>query len=554
MEKTIVEYFYENEKKWADRPFLHQPFGDKWETYTWAKVGEMARRLATWLRQKCPKEKAHVSIVSSNCTEWTICEIGIYMAGFINAPLYNNLSGSQIEEVIAIGDIDILLMGKVVGWESMKKGIPEGMPIGKFPQYEGHPVLDIGTTWDEIMACEPLQEKYIPSMDDLWSIIFTSGTTGTPKGVTFTNRKVQALLDSPHWDYWFKTDRKNGTNRMFSYLPANHIAARTTVLASIAFGGDVFHVESLETFTQNLKDAKPSSFFAVPRIWTKFKQGILSKLPQEQLDAMLADPKTKAVISQQLKAGFGLENAKLVITGAAPMSAYDIAWWENASFPFSEAYGQTENFGVATYAPVGKMKSGTVGIAHDFIKLKIDPDTSELLIQTPFIMDGYYKNEAKTNETIKDGWLHTGDTGRIDAEGYLTITGRINDTFKTEKGQFIVPLKIENDYCSNGDIEQLCLMGRGMPHPIMLIVPSENGAAKSKEDLANSLHDTMVTVNKDLPNYTRVGTVVIAKEPFTIENGLMTPTMKIKRNKMSEKYGGEQLRTYCEDEQRIIWE
>jgi len=108
--------------------------------------------------------------------------------------------------VIDIGDVDVLLMGKVVGWESMKKGIPEGMPLGKFPQYEGHPVLDRGTTWNEIMTCEPLQESYIPNMDDLWSIIFTSGTTGTPKGVTFSNRKVQALLDSPHWDYWFKTD------------------------------------------------------------------------------------------------------------------------------------------------------------------------------------------------------------------------------------------------------------------------------------------------------------------------------------------------------------
>jgi len=174
-------------------------------------------------------------------------------------------------------------------------------------------------------------------------------------------------------------------------------------------------------------------------------------------------------------------------------------------------------------------------------------------MKSPLIMDGYYKDAEKTAATIQDGWLYTGDAAKIDEDGYLYITGRVKDTFKTEKGQFIVPLKIENGYSANPDIEQLCLLGLGMPHPIMAIVPSEIGAAKSKAALEESLRDTMETVNKDLPNYTRVGTLLISKEPFTIENGLLTPTLKIKRFNLNEKYAGV-LRGYCEDTRKIIWE
>ena len=218
MTKTLIEYFYDKEKNWADRPYLHQPFGDNWETYTWAEVGNMARRLATWLKQQCPKEKAHISIVSRNCREWAIADIAIQMAGFISVPFYANLNGRQLAEVIDLGDVDLLLFGKVDGWEDMKTGIPEGMPVGKFPHYKNTPVIDIGTDWASIMECSPLQENFVPQPDDIWSIIFTSGTTGTPKGAFFRQSKVGLVADYPHFDYWLKV-QKDGNNRFFSFLP-----------------------------------------------------------------------------------------------------------------------------------------------------------------------------------------------------------------------------------------------------------------------------------------------------------------------------------------------
>ena len=552
MTKTLIEYFYDKEKNWADRPYLHQPFGDNWETYTWAEVGNMARRLATWLKQQCPKEKAHISIVSRNCREWAIADIAIQMAGFISVPFYANLNGRQLAEVIDLGDVDLLLFGKVDGWEDMKTGIPEGMPVGKFPHYKNTPVIDIGTDWASIMECSPLQENFVPQPDDIWSIIFTSGTTGTPKGAFFRQSKVGLVADYPHFDYWLKV-QKDGNNRFFSFLPLNHIAERQILVASMGRGAEVFFTESLETFVKNLQDAKPTTFFAVPRIWTKFKQGILAKMPQKKLDTLLKIPIINGIVKKKLKAGLGLDQARVVLTGAAPMSVHDVAWWLKAGFPLSDAYGQTENFALCSYSPVGKLKPGSVGIANEGIEMKIDPESQELLVKTPAVMDGYYKDEEKTNETIRDGWLHTGDAARIDEDGYLYITGRVKDTFKTEKGQFIVPSKIENYYGANEDIEQMCLLGLGMPHPIMVVFPSEIGAAKSKEALESSLENTMITVNKTLQKYTQVGTIIIAKEPFSVENGLLTPTLKVKRFNMNAKYA-DVLRDYCEDEKKIIWE
>ena len=277
MKKSLIEYFYGYEKERANRPFLHQPFGDTWETYTWAEVGDKARRLATWLKKQTSKDKAHVSIVSKNCREWIIADLATMMAGFISVPFYANLKGEQLKEVIELGDVDILLFGRVEGWNDMKTGIPEGIKIGKFPAYKGFPKIDVGTDWDTIMTEAPLKGNPTPKMEDMWSIIFTSGTTGTPKGAFFTHDKLVKSINLPATSYWFMMDEKL-EHRFFSYLPLNHLAERTIEIMTFRFGAEMFFVESLETFAQNLKDAKPTLFFAVPRIWTKFQMGVLSKM------------------------------------------------------------------------------------------------------------------------------------------------------------------------------------------------------------------------------------------------------------------------------------
>lgn len=169
---------------------------------------------------------------------------------------------------------------------------------------------------------------------------------------------------------------------------------------SIRFGINISFVENLDTFAQNLKDTKPTLFLAVPRIWTKFKQGILSKMPQNKLDTLLRIPFVNSFIKKKLKAALGLEKARICITGAAPMTAHDKAWWVKLGIPLSEAYGQTESFGYGTYAPVGGIKPDKLGKAHEGFELKIDADTNEILFKLPMVMNGYYRDPEKTAETI----------------------------------------------------------------------------------------------------------------------------------------------------------
>jgi len=529
--------FYANEEKLANKPFLKQPFGDKWEVYTWAEVGQMARKLATGLKSLGLKDKAHIGLVSKNCREWIIADIAIMMAGYVSVPFYPTLTADQISEVLKIGDVDAIFVGKIEVWDDMKAGIPEDMPMIRFPHYEGNVKIERGHDWNEFLnAHEPMQGRPSPDLDDIWTIVFTSGTTGTPKGVVQTYRTLDSTSIIMEHENTLEVSHE-GDNHFFSYLPLNHIAERVVVETSaLTYGGDISFTQDLAHFAQNLKDTRPTLFFAVPRIWTKFQMGVLSKMPQKKLNMMLKIPIVSGMVKKKLLAGLGLDRARATLTGAAPMSEAQKDWYRSIGLYIFEGYGMTENCAISTTLSGKDIKPGSVGKARYGSEIKIDPETNEILFKAPWNMIGYYKSPEKTAETLKDGWLHTGDEGRLDEDGYLYITGRVKDTFKTSKGKFIVPAPIEWEFGHNSDIEQICIVGLGCPQPMALIVPSEMGAAKPKAELKASLEKTLKEVNTKMPNYRKVSTIVITKDIWGVENGLLTPTLKVKRNVMNQRY------------------
>jgi len=554
MGETIIQYFYKQEAAKGNSPFLHQPFGDTWETYTWAEVGQMARKIAAHLNTKNLKPKSHIGLVSKNCREWIIADLAIMMTGHISVPFFPTLTGDQISEVLKLGDVDLLFVGKTEVWDDMGKGVPADMPVITFPHYEGNSKIDRGEEWNDILAkTEPLQGFPSPSIDDLWTIVFTSGTTGTPKGVMLNYSAPYSLLKSTE-EYNALELSKTGENRFFSFLPLNHIAERAIVEnSSLTYGGEIFFTENLAQFGKNLAHAKPTVFFAVPRIWTKFMLSILEKMPQKKMDTMLKIPFVSSMVKKKIIRGLGLQNSRCNVSGAAPIPQSTKDWFRKLGIPIAEGYGMSENCAACTFMKVDEEKPGSVGKPQGGVELKIDAETQEILMKGDFVMTGYYKSPEKTAETIQDGWLHTGDQGRIDEDGYLFITGRVKDTFKTSKGKFIVPAKIEEKFSENSDIEQMCLLGLGVPQPVLTVVPSEMGLAKSKEELSESLCATLDAANKDLPNYQRVSTIVVAKEPFSIEGGTLTPTLKVKRSKVNEKYR-ERLLADCECADKIVFE
>ena len=528
--------FYELENLHRDKTFLRQPFGDSWEEYSYGQVGTYARKLATGLKSLGLRENAHIGLISKNCREWVIADLAIMMAGFISVPFFANLTSKELKNLIDFGDVDLLIVGKVEDWENQKKGVPKGLPIISFPHYNGFSTVKEGYQWlDFINKHEPLERCHQPKLEDTWTIIFTSGTTGDPKGVVLNylaldKTKVIHSQSNP------LNVNFNGNNQFISYLPLNHIAERVVIEhTALRYGGEISFVENLESFVKNLQSVKPSIFFGVPRVYSKFQIGILEKVPQKKLNVFLKIPILSSIIKKKLKKGLGLINANAIASGAAPLPENLRSWFRKIGIDIINGYGMTENCAITSQL-FEFDRPGSVGKAAAEVEIKIDSNNSEILMKGPFLMKEYYKLPDLTKKTIKNGWLHTGDQGVIDKDGYLYVTGRVKDLFKTTKGKYIEPLVLESHFADISEFEQVCIVGLGLDQPICLGVLSDIGKEKSKEEIKDLMSSHLEKTNSKLPGYQKISTFVVVKDAWTVESGLTTPTMKIKRNQIDKYY------------------
>ena len=542
--------FYEWEKQLKDKPYLKQPFGDEWEEYTWGEVGNMARRLATGLKSLNLREGAHIGIYSKNCREWIISDLAIVMAGYVSVPFFPSLNGKELAYIMDYGDVDALFIGKIETWDQIKDDLPEGMPLIKFPHYDGCSNVTKGHEWFEFIdSHEPMQNPNKPKLSDLWTIIFTSGTTGNAKGVMLTYQAIDGIkvvLDDPNNPLGIKHD---GNNDFISYLPLNHIFERVVIeWCSFRYGGTISFVESLDTFAKNLKAVQPHVFAAAPRVWTKLQLGLLTKFPQKKLDKLLKIPLFSSLLKKLIKKGLGFSKARIVVSGSAPMPVELIEWFRKVGVYITNGYGMTENCAIGRDFE----KLHTVGQPQKGVELKIDQETGEILMKGPFIMKGYYKNDELTNTTLRGGWLHTGDKGFLDEDNYLHITGRVADSFKTSKGEYIEPLTLEQYFVNINEIEEVCVVGLGIAQPLCLIQLSEIGKNTSREVISKMLTDRLSEVNSDLVNYKKISTLIIVKDEWTQQNGIVGPTQKLKRGAIEDKYSKDYLNWHNFNEEVIF--
>ena len=550
---TLIDYFYKWEQSKADTVFLRQPIDDAFVEFTWAEAGRQARILATYLDSLGLPPRSNVGLISKNCAHWIIADLAILISGHVSVPFYPTLTGPQLRQVLEHSQCQVLFVGKLDGWDAVKGSVPAEVHKIAFPSYlPALPSVDSeAAQWNGILAAySPMPGNSRPDLNDVFTIIYTSGTTGNPKGVMLTYDSVAEVMR--------KTQRQMRYDlvetRFFSYLPLCHIAERNVVEATgIATGGTIYFAESLESFAKNLAVARPTHFLAVPRIWTKFQMAILAKMPQKKLDRLLRIPIVSGMVKRKIRQGLGLDDAKLIITGAAPMPTALIQWFRRLGISIQEAYGMTENLGAVSMMPADNIKDGTVGRINEGMQIRTDPQTGEVQTKSRWNMLGYYREPALTAVTIKDGWLYTGDVGEVDSDGFLRITGRVKEMYKSPKGEYIAPAQIEFGFAGNNHIEQVCVTGQQLPQPIALIVLSETARHTDRQTVAQGLQQTLDALNERVHNYERVRKLIVMKEPWTVENDLMTPTMKMKRNVIDARYST-QYEPWFGREEVIVWE
>jgi long-chain acyl-CoA synthetase len=548
---TPLEMLYKWSEQVPDRTFLHQPINGQYTRYTWSQVNDKARRLASALLAQGLVKGDRVAVLSKNCAEWFISDFAIQLAGLISVPLYPTQTPDALEYVLKHSASKAIIIGKLDNAQAMEPGIPEGIIRIGMP-YDID--LRIDQHWDKLLnSVEPITACPIHPMDDLMTIIYTSGTTGNPKGVMHTYKTFSFGAQNA-----VKLLNINKDDRYLSFLPLSHIAERFMVLGCSIYGcSNVFFAESLETFSENLQAARPTLFFAVPRLWQKFQQKINSQLPQKKLDFLLRIPLINKIIQNKIKKGMGLDQARILISGASPIPLSLLKWYADIGIEINEGYGMTENlaYGPSFNLP-GAVKIGSVGsiTAMPYSETRITAE-GEIITRSPALMTGYYLEPEKTAEAIRDGWFHTGDKGEIDSEGFLNITGRIKDAFKTSKGKFIQPNKIESLLQHSPLIEQACVLGSGAPQPIGLIELSEAGQALAREDrdaVEASLKETFKEVNETLEHHEVLDRLFIMADAWTPEDGSVTPTMKIKRNVIEKRYSA-LCEKHSNNKANVIW-
>ena len=551
-EKLALQRLYHWEREAPGRVVLTQPQGGGvLRDFTWGEAIGEVRRMAAHLRSLGLGPGSRIGLLSKNCAHWLFADFAIWMAGYVSVPLYPTLASTTIRHILEHSEARLLFVGKLDGWEAMRPGVPEGLPCVALPLA---PPNDY-PKWDAIVAATaPLKDSPVREGDELSTIMYTSGTTGVPKGVMHSFATFAWALGTG-----LKRVPLGSDARMLSYLPLAHVAERVLIEhALLATGMHVFFAESLDTFTADMQRARPTVFFSVPRLWVKFQQAVDAKMPPAKLRRLLKIPIVGRLVANKVLRALGLDACRFAAGGAAPMPPELLRWYERLGLPITEVYGMTENCGVSHATLPGLPRPGTVGLPYEGIGSRIDATTGEIQMKSPGLMLGYYKEPGLTREAIgADGWLHTGDKGELDGEGNLRITGRVKDMFKTSKGKYVAPAPIEDRLVMNGALEACVVTGANLGQPLGIVVLNADAAKRSaapggRADLETSLAAHLTKVNEALDPHERLDCLVVVAEPWSVENGFITPTFKVKRNRIEEAYGA-QFERWIAVHRPVVW-
>lgn len=586
---TLPRYFWRKVKERGAKVAMREKDLGIWNSVTWTQYGENAKHAGLGFAALGVKRGEVVSLISEGNPQWLYADLGCQGIGGVTNGIYTTDSAKQVEYIVNDSKTVVYVaendeqLDKILEVRercpSLRKIVVidmEGLSDFRDPMVISFDqLLALGRDFEKGHSTFWDEQLRIGKPEDLAILIYTSGTTGAPKGAMISHRNLVFQMENAG-----RLLEQCDTDEQLSFLPLCHIAERGfTLLWPIRSGSTVNFAESPETVPQNLQEVQPTVFFAVPRLWEKFYSGIAIrmkdatgfgklaykiaigvgfKVAQARLDRR--EPSTGLKIAfwfadqlvlRNIKRIIGIDRCKWLVTGAAPISPDLIKWYLALGKDMREVYGQTENVGLATAPMMNQVKLGTIGQAIPNTQVKISPE-GEILLKGPHVFMGYLNNPARTAETIVDGWLHTGDVGSMDNEGWFRITDRMKDIIITAGGKNITPSEIENQLKFSPYISDAVVVGDRRPYLTCLIMIDHDNVVKFAQDLnvpftnfrslchAKEVQELIWSeIEKVNKNFARVETVKkfrLIDQQLGAEDDELTPTMKLKRKFVNEKY------------------
>ena len=578
---SLPAMFFEQAGRLGDKPFLWMKRDGGYQSMTWATAARDVRRLAQGLRVLGIGPGERVALVAENRPEWVIADLAVMSAGAITVPAYVTNTVEDHRYVFATSGARAVIVSK----SSLS-----GQVLAAANQVDTvHTVIAIEPTagqastvdvlsWDEVLTRGGDQPDNISGQiaelasDDVACLIFTSGTGGVPKGVMITHRNILANCRGA---YRLLELLGLGDEVFLSFLPLSHAYEHTAgMMFPLSIGAQIYFAEGAETLAANLLEARPTIMTAVPRLYETLHRRILLGIERKgrvarkmfdktvtigrkrasfatpSLGERLIDPVLDRLVRAGVRERFG-GRLKAMVSGGAPLNPEIASFFLALGVTLLQGYGQTEAGPVISCNSPARIKIDTVGPPLDGVRVRV-ADDGEILVAGDNVMKGYWNDPQATARTLVDGWLHTGDVGQVDEDGYIRITDRKRDFIKNSGGEMVSPARVEGYLTLEPEIAQAMVFGDRQPYLVAIVVPDHEFAAGfagktgGSADIAALAADpsfiktigaAVARVNRGLTPVERVRRFVIAAEPFTIANGQMTPTLKVKRHAVREVYG-----------------
>jgi long-chain acyl-CoA synthetase len=558
--RNLPAMFFERAAQGGDRPFLWAKRDGRYRPTSWAAAARAVGALAKGLRSRGIGPGDRVMLVAENRPEWVIADLAIMAIGAITVPAYTTATTEDLRHVLAdSGAAAVILSGgthaarllPLIG--EARIGLTVAMPGPDAPAAPGV----VG--WDQLVAegAAKADEKNAladgPTRADTACLIYTSGTGGTPRGVMLSHGNILHNC----WSAFDLLEAVGHGDEVFlSFLPLSHAYEHSAGLFfAISIGAEIYYAEGADTLAANLLEARPTIMTAVPRLFEALHQRIvlglrrepklrrrlfqkalaLGILRYERPDAMtpldrLADRALEHLVRAKVRARFG-GRLKALVSGGAPLNSHDGLFFQALGLPVFQGYGQTEAAPFISCNRPGRVKLHTVGPPLLGVELRIAED-GEICARGPMVMKGYWRDPAATAAVIRDGWLHTGDVGRLDEDGCLQITDRKKDIIVVSGGDNVSPAKVESELLREPEIAQVMVYGDRHPYLVAVLVPEESLANGDPAGARAALAAALERANGRLSQIERVRAFVVAPEPFSAENKMMTPTLKIRRHQV----------------------